>query len=58
MFRQLHLLVAIFIISGVFAQKTPEIIKGKQGDFQLLVNGKPFLLLGGELSNSATSDVE
>jgi len=50
-------LCATFVISGVFAQKTPEIVKGKQGDFQMIVNGKPFLILGGELGNSATSDV-
>jgi len=57
-FRLLLSLWTILIISGVFAQKTPEIIKGKQGDFQLIVNGKPFLMLGGELGNSATSDKE
>ena len=51
-------LCATFVISGVFAQKTPEIVKGKQGDFQMIVNGKPFLILGGELGNSATSDVD
>ena len=48
----------ILIISDVFAQKKPEIIKGKQGGYQLKVNGKPFLILGGELGNSATSDQE
>jgi len=57
-FKLILSLSCIFIISGVFAQKTPEIIKGKQGDFQLIVNGKPFLMLGGELGNSATSDKE
>ena len=56
--RLILLLCAAFIISGVFAQKTPEIIKAKSGEFQLLVHGKPFLILGGELGNSATSDVE
>ena len=51
-------LCSSLIISGVFSQKTPEIIKGKQGDFQLIVNNKPYLMLGGELGNSATSDIE
>lgn len=56
-FKWILFLCATFVISGVFAQKTPEIVKGKQGDFQMIVNGKPFLILGGELGNSATSDV-
>ncbi|MFT3752823.1 MAG: DUF5597 domain-containing protein [Paludibacter sp.] len=46
------------IISVASAQNTPEIKKRGNGDFQLIVNQKPFLMLGGELSNSATSDAE
>jgi len=51
-------LFAVFVISDALAQKASEIIKGMQGDFQFIVNSKPFLILGGELGNSATSDKE
>ncbi|NCU32816.1 MAG: hypothetical protein EOM23_07785 [Candidatus Moranbacteria bacterium] len=51
-------LFVVFFITRTNAQPFPKIIKGNLGDFQLLVHGKPFLMLAGELANSATSDVE
>lgn len=55
------LLAGLFFLLGsplLPAQNVPMITKGKNGDFQLLVHNKPFLMLGGELSNSATPDKE
>jgi len=55
--RLMFYFLCLLIISNVFAQKTPEIIKEKQSNAsQLIVNGKPFVMLGGEPGNSATSD--
>lgn len=51
-------LFVVFFITRTNAQPFPKIIKGNLGDFQLLVHGEPFLMLAGELANSATSDVE
>lgn len=46
------------VVAFTFSQFLPQIKKSKQGDFQLIVQGKPFLMLAGELANSATTDVE
>ena len=50
----------LLIVSFVYSQKTPEIIKNKkQGDvFQLIVNNKPFMMLAGELGNSSASSAD
>lgn len=55
--KYIFLLLCIYLSTYIPAQKLPQIIKSEKGDFQILVHGKPFLMLGGELSNSATSDV-
>jgi beta-galactosidase GanA len=56
------LLILIILISQVVsAQKVNEALPhlSKQGTAaQLVVNGKPFLMLGGELGNSTASDLE
>ncbi|HRU63926.1 MAG TPA: beta-galactosidase, partial [Paludibacteraceae bacterium] len=56
-----HILIFILLIlsNSVFPQhdKIPS-IKKTNGVFQFIVKEKPYLMLGGELSNSATSDVE
>ena len=50
----------LLIVSFVYSQKTPEIIKNKnQGDvFQLIINKKPFMMLAGELGNSSASSAD
>ena len=53
---KLLLSVLVGICLTAFAQRSPEIVKAKNGEFQLIVKGKPFLMLGGELGNSATAD--
>ena len=55
---KLLLSVLVGICLTAFAQRAPEIVKAKSGEFQLIVKGKPFLMLGGELGNSATADAE
>lgn len=56
-YKLLFTVSILFFFSAVCAQRSPEIRKGKAGDFQLLVHGKPFIALGGELGNSATAEV-
>lgn len=55
---KLLLTVLLGLYLTTFAQRAPEIVKSKTGEFQLIVKGKPFLMLGGELGNSATADVD
>ena len=49
-------IIALFLltITTVFSQKIPSISK----DNQLIVNEKPFIMLGGELHNSSSSSME
>lgn len=49
-------LVCVLFVAN--SQDLPRILKSKQGDFQLTVHGKPFLMLSGELANSAASDAD
>ncbi len=51
--RILFLILNLWIAQGVFAQKS---LLQKQGSAtQLIVHGKPFLILGGELGNSSAA---
>ncbi|MDN3655141.1 DUF5597 domain-containing protein [Ferruginibacter paludis] len=48
----------LLVLSTISAQHNPGVQIKKSGDYpQLLVNGKPFLMLGGELGNSSASDI-
>ena len=54
--KSLPLLILSFCFSTLFAQKTAIPHLEKKGNAtQLIVQGKPFLILGGELHNSSTS---
>lgn len=55
-FGKLFILVSLFTASFAWAQdpSLPHLEK-KNNTTQLIVNGKPFLILGGELHNSSTS---
>ncbi len=55
--RKLTLLSFALISFFLQSQELPRINKSGE-NFQFLINGKPYLMLGGELSNSATSDAE
>ena len=50
------LIVLLMVMTSLHAQKTaiPHLEK-KVNTIQLIVQGKPFLILGGELHNSSTS---
>lgn len=54
--KSIFSLILLGVNSCAFAQKMPEIVKWRNADFQLLVDGKPFLIRGGELGNSVASD--
>ena len=53
-------LIMLFCASAMYAQNNSSGIQLKKGtDFsQLLINGKPFLVLGGELGNSSASNID
>lgn len=55
--RFFFILLFAVIYSTLNSQNSPVILKNNEGNFQLKVKGKPFIVLGGELANSATSDV-
>lgn len=55
------LLTMIFVMGcamGVSAQELPHMQQSKAGKTQLIVDGKPFIALAGELHNSTTGSVE
>ena len=57
--KSLPLLILSFCFSTLFAQKTAIPHLEKNGNTtQLIVQGKPFLILGGELHNSSTSGAD
>lgn len=47
----------MFSVFGVYAQKAPYIEK-KDGTARLIVDGQPFLVIGGESTNSASGSLE
>jgi hypothetical protein len=57
--RHFIIFILLTLFNNVFPQhyQTPS-LERRNTDVQLMVKGKPFLILGGELSNSATSDEE
>src|SRR5262245_63786313 len=55
--KKLVLVVSALLAAGTAAAAAPRL--EKQGDTQqLIVDGKPFLILGGELGNSSASNLE
>ena len=53
------LCLVFYVIHSAVAQDVPsKIITNKYGTQQLIVNGKPFIMLAGELHNSSASTVE
>ena len=54
--KKFSLLSFLFVFHFAFSQSSSSPHLEKRGNTtQLLVNGKPFLILGGELHNSSTS---
>lgn len=50
-----QIVLIFFITWGCFLQaQIPSLSRANNGKIQLMVDGKPFLMLSGELSNSAT----
>jgi hypothetical protein len=50
-----HLVIILLLVStcvGVFGRELPKVVK-RNGRYQLLVDGKPFLILGAQLWNSS-----
>ena len=50
--------VLVFAVPGVFAQNNLPHLAGQGSTKQLIVDGKPLLMLGGELGNSSSSTLE
>ena len=50
--------IALLICLSLTAQELPRLNKTRDGRTQLLVDGKPFIALSGELHNSTTGSVE
>lgn len=50
--------LALLTATCLMAQELPQLSKAKDGRTQLLVDGKPFVALSGELHNSTTGSVE
>ena len=61
--RQLTVAVTVTLVLGLVitltarSQQSPPFLAHKGTAKQLMVNGKPFLVLGGELGNSSASDL-
>ncbi|MDR0873582.1 MAG: DUF5597 domain-containing protein [Prevotellaceae bacterium] len=49
--------VCSFGITSLFAQELPRIVENENGIKQLIVGGKPFIFMGGELNNSSSSNL-
>jgi beta-galactosidase GanA len=52
------ILVAFALLTGVAVQAAPPRLQQQGSTQQLIVDGKPFLILGGELGNSSASSAE
>ena len=51
-------LFAVFFSIKIYSQELPRIVENERGVKQLIVNGKPFIFLGGELHNSTASNLD
>jgi hypothetical protein len=56
--KKLTLICLISLAIDSFAQDIPKLVRNNNGAVHLLVKGKPFIMLGGELMNSSGSTVE
>jgi beta-galactosidase GanA len=59
--RKLRALAGLLLLGasafGARAQAAPPVLRGRGQGTQLLVDGRPFLILGGELANSSASSL-
>jgi len=56
--KTIVLLIVLFTIQFGFSQNQISSLQKKGNKTQLIVNGKPFLILGGELGNSSATSME
>lgn len=56
--KHLYLLVLLLVCQLANAQTAPRLVRNKNGVAQLIVDGKPHVMLAGELMNSTSSTLE
>ena len=59
-FLGIYQVIFLFVVVSVHAQTGPPAIRLERSGavVQLTIDGRPFLVLGGELGNSSASDME
>ncbi|MBP5502250.1 MAG: hypothetical protein J6Y24_05620, partial [Bacteroidales bacterium] len=55
--KWIYTILSILFAVELFAQTPPQIVRNGSA-YQLIVNGKPFLMRAGELGNSNASTIE
>lgn len=56
--KNILFIIALFIMQLGFSQNTIPSLQKKGNKTQFIVNGKPFIILGGELGNSSATTIE
>lgn len=56
--KHVYVLLLLWAVMAVNAQQSPQLVRNKHGVAQLMVDGKPYVMLAGELMNSTSSTLE